>query len=169
MHYCKLIIMNVFLNLPPYLKAWVLCQYGESGVVYFPKGSLENNIMQLGMRKPRADESPMVTCPEGWTEVFVPQFRGVNLTSRNYLPNKTRIAIEGVILRRFDIGLWRVISTIDFKAITKKEIIEAWMEANGIEVDEPNSWSVMQRANRLLKRYADRVRIRRRRNSSNYK
>lgn len=163
------IFMTIFLHLPPYLRSWVLHNFGESGVVSFPKGSVENNIMQIGLRKPRADEATIVRRPEGWTAVNVPQLRGVNLSSRNYLPDKIRTAIEGVVLRRFDIALWHAICAIDFKAVPKKDILEAWMEANGIEPDEPNSWSVTQRANRLLKRYADRQRARRKRNSSNTK
>lgn len=161
--------MTIFLHLPPYLRSWTLHQFGESGIVSFPKGSVENHIMQIGLRKPRVDETTIIHCPEGWTAVNVPQLRGVNLASRNYLPDKVRTAIEGVILRRFDIALWYVICAIGFKVASKKDILEAWMEANGIEPDEPNSWSVTQRANRLLKRYADRQRARRKRNSANTK
>lgn len=152
--------MDVFLNLPPYLRSWFLCSgcgippenVNSQSTGDFPKGSIERNILRISLRSIRRNETPMTTLPEGWTRVRVPVFKGINTDFQNYLPEKGRIALESAIRARFDNDLWLLIKDSDFKVVPLKDMLELWMESRGIEVDDTNYQAVAQRAVRLRRR-----------------
>lgn len=154
--------MEIFLNLPPYLKEWFIFQCcgvcwlpgDPEPVLDLPRGGIESNILQTMLRAPRVGESPMIRCPEGWTRVRVPVFRGVDLASRNYLSDKVRYLIENSIRSRFDIDLWELIRSHKFRVDLFKDLLSAWMESRGIEDDETNWMAVDKRARRLWTRHS---------------
>lgn len=176
MHYCLIVnflvnlpilfysitinIMDVFINLPPYLRAWFLCfgcgfspeNINSHTVGDFPKGSIERNILRISLRGIRKGETPAIALPEGWTRVRIPAFKGINPDFQNYLPDKGRIALESAIRSRFDNDLWLLIKDCDFKAVPLKDMLELWMDARGIEITDTNYQAVAQRAVRLRRR-----------------
>ncbi|MDE6330063.1 MAG: hypothetical protein K2L83_05040 [Muribaculaceae bacterium] len=158
--------MEIYLNLPRYLQEWFVFQcYGEWTSKYyrppvcrFQRSSIESSILRMGLRAPRFGEEPMCRCPEGWTRVEVPVFKGIDLTTRNYLPEKTRIALESCLRSRFDVDLWECIKDKDFSIVPINEMLEAWMDSRGIEPNDTNFHTVSKRAQRLRERAVGRAR-----------
>lgn len=156
----KFLKMEIYLNLPSYLRAWFLCanldispeSITDSTVGEFPKGSIERNILQFSLRTPRGDERPVLRCPDGWTAVRVPVFKGVNQECRNYLPEKGRVALESTIRARFDNDLWTLIKNVEPRKYPIKDLLWAWMDSRGIEITDTNYQAVMKRAQRLRAR-----------------
>lgn len=156
--------MEIHLNLPQYLREWFLNQCGEecgiSAVGEFPRASVERAILSMALRPLRPGEAPQIRCPEGWTRVRVPVFRGLNLESRNYLPDSGRIALETSIRSRFDADLWTTVRDMDYKILPMKNTLELWMESRGIAITDSNWQAVVKRAQRIRQRWKSTLRQR---------
>lgn len=159
--------MTVFLDLPPYLRQWLTHRCNGSLPIRLPRGSIELTILHTSLRAPRAGERPQVRCPEGWTEVEVPAFKGVSLESRNYLPDSARRAIEEAVRKRFDRDLWPLAVNADYRLAPLHQLVELWMEVREIEPDDTNTQAVTKRLRRLRVRALGLERQRRHRAKKN--
>lgn len=147
--------MHIFLKLEPYLQQWCRHFYGEvNGALSFPKGSVENKLLRVFLRKPRVGESPLPESPEAMTPVRVPSFQGHNPDSENYFSPAAQKALRCLISDRFDVDLWLSIGGVAAKGETRKSVVEAWMEARGIEVDLRNFETISKRLQRLSNRHS---------------
>lgn len=152
--------MRIFLDLPPYLRQWLTDRCGGREPLVFPRGSIELTMLRTMLRAPRPADRPMLSCPPGWTTVEVPAFRGVPADSRNFLPTPARMAIEATIRERFDLDMWELVKENEYSLIPLDNLIDAWMEARGIEPDDTNTQAVRKRFQRLRQRATGNLRQR---------
>ena len=67
--------MNIYLTLPKYLTEWVLHDWADAqGVVRFPRGSAENDVLEMMLDKLGEDEKPAMP-QEGQVAIAVPDFK----------------------------------------------------------------------------------------------
>lgn len=152
-------VMTFNIQLPPYLRQWLIFSMGGSIPVKFPKGSPFNAMIRLFLRNKKESERYDST-DEGAVSIFIPKFPGKDPQCFNYFPLKARAALCDMIRDAFDAQLYA--EFIAFKNIgrRKKDIIEIWMEENGIEVDDRNTSAVAKRLQIVRTRIYDRDRKR---------
>lgn len=128
------------MKLPPYLAQW-LRHEDDRIPLEFPKNSMENDIIELGlMRKPILAN---VQGPgDNVVAIGLPNFKNKDVKKYNYLPIAARRSLMQCIRSRFAVQLWKDLHKFGNIGRRKQDLIYAWMEAHGIEKNDTN-WNTI--------------------------
>lgn len=131
----------LYLPLDPYLRQWFINEHGGETPVKLQRGSVESKILEVYLMK-RPDSIPPDLDGDGKVPIVIPEFRNRPPEIYNHLPKFALSSLQNIIRNRFDISLWKDLH--DFGKITKRQdnLIYAWMESHGIEINETN-WNVI--------------------------
>ena len=144
-------------NVPPYLRQWAISTMGGEPV-RFKKGSALNSFLKIVVRHKRENESDMRE--DGNLRIIIPSYPGKDPRYFNFIPAKSRSAVIQMLRDLFDVELYREMSQFHNATSRKNDILAAWMEAKGIEVDDRNWNAVAKRLQILRARVTDRERKR---------
>lgn len=150
--------MCVYINLgSDYLAQWFRHSMGGDEPVHLVRGSIESKILELWLTTLPEGEKPQLR-QEGDIAIAIPTFRNRPVESYNFLPKFAQEAMVKMIRNRFDVALWDDLHAFGNIRKEQKEIIYAWLEANGIEPEAKNWDAVAKRYQRLRKVYSARSR-----------
>lgn len=163
------------ISLPPYLAQWLIYENGDSQPILLPRLSTENRLLEVCLiRKPKnlresgdisSDEQPTTeesVAPTVEVAIVIPSFKYKPAEKFNYLPRAAKAELVEIIRNRFIIQFWNDLHRLSKIGERKDQLIEAWMEANGIEVNDTNFNSLLKIYQRQYGNY--RVRKHRRKN-----
>ena len=129
------------LELPTYLRQWLVHENGGKQPIVFPRLSTENKILKMGLIK-----TPFFARPDRPTEnsvaISIPFFRVKPPKTYNYLPRMKCKDLANCIRDRFIIQLWTDLHRHGNIGKRKDNLIYNWMTANGIENTEKN-WNAI--------------------------
>lgn len=150
-----LLFMNVYIKLPQYLTEWVLHDFGdENGVVRFPRGSAENDVLEHTLTKPPKD---MVTPPLKQPDeiaIELPSFKSKPLPYYWWLNNHAKEMLCHIIYVRFRVLLWSDLHKVEHLELPITDLIYEWMLRHGID-DNQKSWETIRQIYfRQRKQYA---------------
>ena len=127
---------TIHLDLEPYLAQWFIHEQGGEHPITLTRGSIESDILELFLTK-----QPMFVPPfagKEATSVYIPTFKHKDVRTYNYLPPRASLALKKAIRTRFVIALWNDLYKFENIGKRNDELIYAWMEAHGIELNETN-------------------------------
>ncbi|MDE5773999.1 MAG: hypothetical protein K2H86_06045 [Muribaculaceae bacterium] len=154
--------MNVYLDLEPYLRQWFQYFCGcDSTPLVLPKGCPEAKLLRVFLRAPREGEEVLPPEDHDFTPVRIPHFSGHDVYSANYLPKRGHDVLKSMIRDRFDLDLWQSLCTVPLRGEYRKDAVQAWMDARGIEDTMTNYETVIKRFQKLLNRHRSNVCMRR--------
>ena len=146
--------MLIYLHLPPYLRQWVEHDFGDAeGVVRFPRGSAENDVLEHSLTTLPDGASPQLRGPEDMA-IELPKFKTKDTDYYCYLTAPARKMLSHVIMVRFRIQLWHDLYRIEKLKCPITDVIYDWMERHGIENDERSWETIRQMFFRQRKKYA---------------
>ena len=130
----------IYLILPPYLAQWLRHEHDRIPIE-FPKNSMENDIIELGLIR----KTVLLNAPgpgENTVAIALPKFKNKDVRKYNYLPVAARRSLQQCIRSRFAVALWKDLHKFGNIGRRKQDLIYAWMEAHGIETSEKN-WNTI--------------------------
>lgn len=148
----------LYLPLEDYLSQWFINDQGGESPVKLSRGSVESKILEVYLMKRPKDLEPDINI-EGKVPIVIPEFRNRPPEYYNFLPKFAVVSLQNVIRSRFDISLWKDLN--GFGNIIRNrqdELIFAWMEKNGIELNEKNWNAIAKRYQRQRNVYLHRER-----------
>lgn len=146
--------MNVYLRLPKYLAEWCLHDWGgDDGVVRFPRGGAENDVLEQTLTTPPRGAEPQLPA-EGDIAVEIPNFKTKPQPHYWYLTDHGRRLLVHVIYVRFRVALWNDLYRIDRLNLPITDVIYDWMERHGIEPEEKSWEAIRQIFFRQRKKYS---------------
>ena len=139
--------MTLNLQLDPYLRQWLIHDFGGSQPVKFFKGSVESKVLEVFLTTP-PDDCELDLPGEDTVAIEIPQFKTKDTRYYFYLPKMARQLLLQVIRERFDIVLFSEVHK--FHNLTRRldRLIEAFMEKHGISFTETNYNAVLKRYRR---------------------
>lgn len=149
--------MLIYLPLEEYLSQWFIHERGGDIPVKLAKGSVESKFLELFLKPCPEGVKPQMASPD-MTPVVIPEFKRRDPETYNYLPPRAVVALVGLIRDRFDLELWQDLHHFGHIGKDRKELIEAWLEKNGMEQTEQNWNTVSKRYQRERERYDKRRR-----------
>lgn len=148
----------LYIPLEDYLSQWFINEQGGESPVRLTRGSVESKILEVYLMKRPNDVEPDLD-QTGKTSIIIPEFRNRPPEYYNYLPKYAVSSLQNVIRHRFDIALWKDLN--GFGNIIRNrqdELIYAWMEKHGIEINEKNWNAIAKRYQRQRNVYLHRER-----------
>jgi hypothetical protein len=135
--------MNIYLTLPKYLTEWVLHDWADAqGVVRFPRGSAENDVLEMMLDKLGEDEKPAMP-QEGQVAIAVPDFKSKPAPYWCVLSQDAQDTLKHVIMVRFRVQLWDDLYRVEKLSLPITNCIYDWMTRHGIEHEE-KSWEAIR-------------------------
>lgn len=152
----------VYIHMDRYLRQWFINERGSDPVV-LQKGSVESSILKLFLRRIHEGETPVVKSPDT-VSVVIPSFKLRDPAIHNYLPPRAERLFCSFVRKRFDMELLQDLIEFPVEGEDLQDLIYAWMESHGMEIDEINFMAVKKRFDRKRQLYkmAERQRQRRR-------
>lgn len=147
------------LVLPQYLRQWLINEMGGAVPVSFPKGSAFSSFLRVFLRHKRESEGWVQRNPEA-VAIVIPKFPGRDPQYYNYMPAKAAAALVELIRDAFDVKLYRELKAFANIGRKHSDIIEVWMEQQGIEITDRTYAAVIKRYQLLKARESDRERKR---------
>lgn len=147
----------IYLPLDEYLAQWFVHERGGELPVHLARGSVESKFLELFLKPLPDGVKPQAATPD-MTPVVIPEFKRRDPMTYNYLPPRAVNALVGLIRDRFDLELWSDLHRFGHIGTDRKELIEAWLEKNGMEQTEQNWNTVSKRYQRERERYEKRRR-----------
>lgn len=146
------------LPLPEYLRQWLVNAMGGEEPVRFPKGSAYTSFLRVFLRHKREREK--WSDEPGAVRIVIPKFPGKSPEVHNYLPQRSEKALEQLVRDHFDTQLFTELVSFANIGRRRTDVLYAWMEDNGIEVNDRNTNAVLKRVQILRTRMRDRERKR---------
>lgn len=137
--------------MPEYLREWVIFKFGKEPIS-FPRGSVENDLIELGLTKLPENKSPDVDT-EGKVSFEIPSFRYKKPGVYNYFPTSAKASLVRCLHSQFEVALFTELMKFKHIGSKKQDIIMTWMEANGITCSDRNFNSVVKIYQRKRKAY----------------
>lgn len=144
---------NVYISAPAYLEQWLKYEYWDvqTNRIVFPKGSVENIIMELYLVKtPLSGPDPKK--PKEFA-VAIPENTAKRPQTYNHLPKAARKMLVSTIRKRFRKMMWDELHRIFKEDVHITDLIYAFMEGHGIECSEKNFLAVRQMYMRMRQSY----------------
>lgn len=138
-------VFYAYVKMDPYLAQWLIHETGGKPVE-FPKNSLENDIIALGLTTLPEKRKPDLP-GEGKVPIVLPNFKYKDVRYYNYLPTSSKEQLLQCLRARFVVALWKDLFRFGYIGKQKQDLIWTWMETHGIEDTETNF-------NAILKIYA---------------
>jgi len=141
-------IFYIYLKMDPYLAQWLIHKHGGEPVE-FPKNSIENDIIGVGLTTPppmtkidKNGNEVKVYEPdlpgEGKVAIVLPYFKYKDVRFYNFLPISARDSLVQCIRARFAVELWKDLYKFGYIGRQKQNLIYTWMASHGIEDTETN-------------------------------
>ncbi len=135
--------MLVYIQIPAYLRQWVLHDFGDNeGVVRFPRGSAENDVLEYTITCQPKDEPPQLR-QEGDLAIEVPDFKSKPQPYYCYINKKAKEMLAHIIYVRFRMQLWQDLNSIERLQCPITDMIYEWMDRHGID-DDPKNWETIR-------------------------
>lgn len=151
-------MMTVRFLIPEYLRQWYLNTREKTLPVKLDKNSVESKFLKVYLSKvPRDYDGTDLLEPFNF-EVQIPEFKGMPAQYYCYLSPRFKVLYVNLMKNMFDVALFQSVYESEAMPLQRKDVIAAWMEANGIEITDRNWEAVIKRYNRMLTRYRDRER-----------
>ena len=129
-------VILLYLRLQPWLKQWLVNEQGEEPVKFL-RNSTENDILQIYLKAMPKDATP--DKPDKDTVAIVlPQFKKKDTRVYNYLDRHGKALLRNCIRSRMILAMWNDLSQFGNIGKQTQDLIWAWMETNGIELNETN-------------------------------
>lgn len=149
--------MLIYLPLDDYLSQWFVHERGGTLPVKLARGSVESKFLEIFLKPLPAGVLPQAASPD-MTPIVIPEFKRRDPQTYNYLPPRAVSALTSLIRDRFDLELWQDLHRFGHIGTDRKELIDAWLEKNGIEPTDQNWNTVSKRYQRERERYEKRRR-----------
>lgn len=140
---------TVSFRLPPYLAQWFIHKQGGKLPVELSRHQPECDIMRRFLM-PQPD-SPRKADPQDNVVIYIPSFRCKDVRQYNYLSPAAIDLLAECIRNDFIVELWNVLHCHKYLHIRLKDMIDAFMEDNGIEYNDTNWCAIQQIYNRKRK------------------
>lgn len=135
--------MNLYLKLPKYLAEWCQHEFGNAqGVICFPRGSAENDVLEMMLDVMPDPEHPPLPQP-GDTAIDIPIFKSKPLPQFCYMSENGKKVLTHMIMVRLRVKLWHDLYRVEKLSLPITNTIYDWMGRNGIE-DDPRSWEALR-------------------------
>ena len=131
-----------YLKLEPYLAQWVAHEHGFP--IRFPRGSIENDIIELGLKIRDPEKEPVDLPGEGKYPVVLPFFKFKDVMTYNHLSDSSKDELVHCLKVRFAIALWNDLFKFGHIGKQKQDLIYAWMDAHDIDDTETN-WNAISK------------------------
>lgn len=142
----------VYIKLDPYLAQWFIHEQGGNYPVKLMRNAIECSMLEQFLEKP-SDGFVPDTNHDGKTAILIPSFRFKDKESFNYLPPNATEMIEKCILRRFDLCMWNTLHRFSSVFHRQDNLIYAFMEKHGIEINDTNWNAIAKRYQRKREYY----------------
>ena len=150
----------LYLHLDDYLAQWFINEHGGVSPVELIRGSIEWNILEQFLISP--PHNAVVTTEaenQDAVKIVLPSFRNKDTRFFNYLPKSAQYLLANCIRNRFDIDLWNSIHKFDSVMQRQDQLILAYMESHGIEINDKNWAAIAKRYQRKRKLYIQNERV----------
>ncbi len=154
----------LYIECEDYLRQWIIHESGGQEPVSLKKGSPESLFLEMALQRQPDGQQP-IKPTESSLPIIIPEYRHKSPLYYNHLSTKARGALLKIFRSRFDLALWNDLARITHYFTRKDLLIESWMEAHGIEVNDKNTFTVIKRLRRLTDRLRAPARMRRLRTS----
>lgn len=146
---CSMSQFTLSITLPPYLAQWFIHKQGGTQPVELTRDQPETDILRRfllpqPLEPPKRDPSANVT-------IYIPTFRCKDVRQYNYLSPAGVELLAETIRNDFIVDLWNVLHNHKALHIQLKDMIDAFMEDNGIEYNDTNWCAIQQIYNRKRK------------------
>ena len=153
---------KVYIRMEPYLAQWLAHKFGPFPI-RFPKGSIENDIMEKGLIPLPKKATPDLP-GKGKYPIILPFFRYKDVRFHNFLPISDKSKLVHCLKVCFDIELWTDLHRFGYIGKQKQDLIWAWMDDHDIDDTEANFNAISKIYAR--KREAHRRRVKREENEN---
>ena len=148
-------MMIIYLTLPKYLGEWCLHDWGDAnGVVRFPRGSAENDVLEMQLDKLPEGAEPQLR-EDGQIAIEIPDFKSKPAPYWCVLSEYARKVLTHVIMVRFRVQLWNDLYKVEKLSLPITDCIYDWMERHGIEPEEKSWEAIRQMFFRQRKAYRE--------------
>lgn len=147
----------IYIPLEDYIAQWFVHEQGGTVPVRLTRGSVESKLLEVYLTHRPDDLLPDVQ-GEGKLAIAIPSFRNRPPESLNYLPQHALKSLLNIIRDRFDVQLWKDLHSFGKITNRQDELIYAWMEKHGIDLNETNWNTIAKRYQRQRKIYLMRKR-----------
>lgn len=129
-------IFYIYLKMDPYLAQWLIHETGGKPVV-FPKNSIENDIIGVGLTPTPKNCIPDLP-GKGKVPIVLPSFKYKDVRYYNFLPTSAKDELIQCLRAKFAVALWKDLYKFGYIGRQKQNLIYAWMASHGIEDTETN-------------------------------
>lgn len=150
---------NIYIKLDSYLAQWFVNEQGGDIPVKLIRGSVESAILEQFLQR-QPDDLPIDTSASGKLPIIIPCFKHKPPEKFFYLPPKAEDLLVSSIRNRFDICLWQTLHRFENMLGRQDELIFAFMEKHGIEVNDTNWNAIAKRYQRMRNKYLNSQRQR---------
>lgn len=150
------------LNLPQWLAQWLTFKCGGVTPIRLPKGSNESLLVQKFSSRKSETDMPDVENPDA-VMIEIPENKLKPAHVYCYMSDRAKRLLTQSISEWFNFCLSQDIVRCCFPSKLKKELIEAWMEQNGIEINDTNWSGVEKRFKRLRESMLNSKRVKKHR------
>ncbi len=143
----------VYIHLEPYIKQWFIHENGGTEPVELVRGATERSVLEVFLQKTPPNFTP--TLPDDSTvAIVIPEFKLKSPSVYNHLPTHAVRTLVDIIRQRFDVQLFRDLHRFGNLRDQTQNLIYAWMECHGIEINETNWNSIAKRYQRRCRSYS---------------
>lgn len=146
----------LYINFEPYLAQWLVNDNGGKTPVVFRKYSIENRILKTYLMSLPPNAVPNLPTDNS-VPIVIPEYSGGDPHRVNYLPVGAMRKLHDAIRERFLIELWTALHQFGHIGKRRQDLVAAWMEANGIEVNDTNFNTILKIYQRQHKTYIKRI------------
>ena len=119
-------MMIIYLTLPKYLGEWCLHDWGDAnGVVRFPRGSAENDVLEMQLDKLPEGAEPQLR-EDGQIAIEIPDFKSKPAPYWCVLSEYARKVLTHVIMVRFRVQLWNDLYKVEKLSLPITDCIYDW-------------------------------------------
>ncbi|MBD5226881.1 MAG: hypothetical protein HDS67_02335 [Bacteroidales bacterium] len=152
----------LYLEMPAYLRDWLVWSHGGVSPIRPRRGSIESNILEQYLRPWPSDRIPDRPT-EGCLTIALPYFKTKDPRSNSFLPESARKLFLHSVRIQFDNDLTKSLLGTAMTRETLSDAIAAFCEARAIEMTDTSIEAVTKRWRRLRRRTGVLERVRRHR------
>lgn len=139
----------IYIHLDDYLAQWFINDQGGKYPVVLKRGSVESMILESFLTKQPEDIPQQIESnnPDA-VKIAIPFFKSKDVNFFNYLPKRAENLLVATIRNRFDVELWTKLHKFSSLIKRQDDLIYAFMESHGIEINEKNWCAIAKRYQR---------------------
>lgn len=149
--------MNVYIQVTRHVAEWCRHEYAVgNNAVRFPRGSAENDILELTLQKQPENAMPII--PQETPETLaieIPNFKAKPPMFYNHLTKAAENMLAHTIYVRFRMTVWKELHTFDKLNLPIADSVWDFMERHGIDLNEQAHEAIRQMYFRQRKKYRE--------------